>query len=213
MQIIDLSLTMRPHMRGIAWDTAHTLADNGWNARTLHLYSHATTHMDAPRRFFEQVRSIEHLDLAKCVGPAWVIDVGVLEPRELITVGHLGDGAERIEPGDRVLLRSGWSAHPTYRDESPRIRLGLAQFFAERLVALLDVEPPSVAAVNDTEEITIVHQTLLQAGIVIVEGLTILESLREECVFFTALPLKIEGDDGTPVRAIAIEGSMDEILP
>lgn len=146
----------------------------------------------------------------------WVIDVGLLEPRELITVGHLGDGAERIEPGDRVLLRSGWSARidtPTYRDKLPRISLELAQFFAERLVALVGVEPPSVAAVDDTKEITIVHQTLLQAGIVIVEGLTNLESLREERVFFTALPLKIEESDGTPVRAIAIEGSMDEILP
>ncbi len=95
----------------------------------------------------------------------------------------------------------------------PRISLELAQFFAERLVALVGVEPPSVAAVDDTGEITIVHQTLLQAGIVIVEGLTNLESLREERVFFTALPFKIEGGDGTPVHAIAIEGSMDEILP
>lgn len=216
MHIIDLSLTMRPHMRGIAWDTAHTLAENGWNARTLHLYSHATTHMDAPRHFFQRGQSIEHLDLAKCVGPAWVIDVGLLEPRELITLAHLGDFTERIEPGDRVLLRSGWSTRVdslTYRDELPRISLELAQFFAERLIALLGVEPPSVAAVDDMEEITAVHQTLLQAGIVIVEGLTNLESLREERVFFTALPLKIEGGDGTPVRAIAIEGSMDEILP
>ena len=216
MQIIDLSLTMRPHMRGIAWDTAHTLADSGWNARTLHLYSHATTHMDAPRHFFEQGQSIEHLDLAKCVGPAWVIDVGALKPRELITVDHLGDVAERIEPGDRVLLRSGWSTRvdsPAYRDELPRISQALAQFFAERLIALVGVEPPSVAAVDDMEEITAVHQTLLQAGIVIVEGLTNLESLREERVFFTALPLKVEGGDGTPVRAIAIEGSMEEILP
>ena len=78
MQIIDLSLTMRTYMRGIAWDIAHTLADNGWNARTLHLYSYVTTHMDAPRQLFEQGQSIEHLDLAKYVGPAWVIDVGVL---------------------------------------------------------------------------------------------------------------------------------------
>ena len=146
-----------------------------------------------------------------------MIDVGALKPRELITVDHLGDFAERIEPGDRVLLRSGWSTRvdsPAYRDELPRISLqALAQFFAERLIALVGVEPPSVAAVDDMEEITAVHQTLLQAGIVIVEGLTNLESLREERVFFTALPLKVEGGDGTPVRAIAIEGSMDEILP
>jgi kynurenine formamidase len=216
LNIIDLSLTMRPHMRGIAWDTAHTIADDGWNARTLHLYSHATTHMDAPRHFFPQGLTIDHLDLAQCVGPAWVIDVGQLQPRELITKAHLGAYAERIEPGDRVLLRSGWSARveePAYRDELPRISLELAQFFAERLIALVGVEPPSVAAIDDMEEITAVHQTLLQAGIVIVEGLTNLDAIRAERVFFTALPLKIEDGDGTPVRAIAIEGPMDDILP
>ena len=216
MRIIDLSLTMRPHMRGIAWDIAHTLVNNEWNARTLHLYSHATTHMDAHRHFFEQGQSIEHLDLAKSVGPAWVINVGVLEPCELITVNHLCDGAERIEPGDRVLLRSCWSARidiPTYRDDLPRISVELSHFFAKRLIALVGVEPPSVAAVDDIEEITVVHQTLLQASIVIVEGLTKMESLREERVFFTAIPIKMEGSDGTSVRAIAIESFIDKILP
>ena len=199
MRIIDLSLTMRPHMRGIAWDTAHTLANNEWNARTLHLYSHATTHMDAHRHFFEQGHSIEHLYLAKSVGPAWVIDVGVLEPCELITVNHLCDGAERIEPGDRVLLPSCWSARidiPTYRDDLPRISVELSHFFAKRLIALVGVEPLSVAAVDDIEEITVVHQNLLQASIVIVEGLT-----------------KMEGCDGTSVRAIVIESFIDKILP
>lgn len=203
-------------MRGIAWDTANTIADDGWNARTLHLYSHATTHMDAPRHFFERGLTIDHLDLSKCVGPAWVIDVGHLQPRELITLAHLGDVAQRIEPGDRVLLRSGWSARvnePAYRDQLPRISLELAQFFAERLIALIGVEPPSVAAIDDMEEITAVHQTLLGAGIVIIEGLTNLNAIRSERVFFTALPLKVEGGDGTPVRAIAIEGAMDDLLP
>ena len=96
----------------------------------------ATTHMDASRHFFEQGQSIEHIDLAKYAGPAWVIDVGVLEPREFITIGHLGDGAELIEPDDCVLLRSGWSARidtPAYRDKLPRIRLELSQFFAQRI--------------------------------------------------------------------------------
>ena len=70
-----------------------------------------------------------------------------------------------------------------------------------------------MAAIDYMEEITIIHKTLLQADIVIVKGLTNLESLREERVFLTALPLKIEGSDGRLVHAIAIEDSMDEILP
>lgn len=60
---------------------------------------------------------------------------------------------------------------------------------------------------------TIIYKNLLQADIVIVKGLTNLESLREERVFFIVLPLKIEEGDGTLERAIAIEDYMDEILP
>jgi len=214
MGIVDLSLTMTPQLRGIGWDTANTIKDDGWNARTLHLYSHATTHMDAPRHFFERGLTIDHLDLEKCVGPAWVVDVGELGPRDLITVESLGDYAERIGPGDRVLLKSGWSkriAEPAYRDELPRISLELAQFFAERLIALVGVEPPSVAAIDDIEEITAVHQTLLAAGIVIVEGLTNLDALKTDRITFIALPLKVADGDGTPVRAIAIEGDLSEL--
>ncbi len=85
-------------------------------------------------------------------------------------------------------------------------------FFSERSIALIGIGPPSFEAINDIEEITIIHKTLRQADIVITERLTNLEFLREKRIFFTALPLKIEEGDRTLVRAIAIENSMDEIL-
>ena len=85
-------------------------------------------------------------------------------------------------------------------------------FFSERPFALIGIEQPSFEAVNDIEEITIIHKTLRQADIVITERLTNLEFLREKSIFFTALPLKIERGNRTLVRAIAIENSMDEIL-
>ena len=50
------------------------------------------------------------------------------------------------------------------------------------------------------------YQTLLAGEIVIVESLANLRNLQEKKVFFIALPLKIEGRDGSPVRAVAIEG-------
>jgi kynurenine formamidase len=216
MNIIDLSLTMRTGMRGIAWDTHTTLAEEGWNSRTLHLYSHATTHMDAPRHFFERGLTIDYQDLNKCIGPAFVVDLGEVAPRQLIEVADLGPLAKKIGPGDRLLFKSGWSKRvdePAYRDELPRISLELAEFLAAKLVALVGVEPPSVAAVNDLEEITAVHCTLLGAGVVIVEGLCNLDQLTQEQVTFIALPLKVEDGDGTPVRAIAIEGDLAGLAP
>lgn len=47
-RIVDLTLTLRDGMRGVAFEQAKTISREGWNARTLHLYSHAGTHMDAP---------------------------------------------------------------------------------------------------------------------------------------------------------------------
>ena len=51
-----------------------------------------------------------------------------------------------------------------------------------------------------------VHKILLKAEIVIVEGLAHLNKLKRDRVFFIAAPLKIKGRDGSPVRAMAVEG-------
>jgi kynurenine formamidase len=53
--------------------------------------------------------------------------------------------------------------------------------------------------------LTTVHQILLRGGVTIVEGLANLDRLSCPHVEFIALPLKIVGGDGCPVRAIARE--------
>ena len=87
----------------------------------------------------------------------------------------------------------------------PRISIELARWLVERRVALIGVEPPSVADVNNKQEVTEVHQMLLRASVVIVEGLANLDRLESAQVQCIALPLRIDGGDGFPVRAVAIE--------
>ena len=50
-RIIDLTLTVRPGMRGVEFEKLHTVNEHGWNSRMLHLYSHCGTHVDAPLHF------------------------------------------------------------------------------------------------------------------------------------------------------------------
>ena len=207
-RIVDLTLAMSPGMRGVDFEANSTIDGKGWNTTMLHLYSHAGTHMDAPYHFIAQGETLENLMLQKCIGPARVLDLTFVKPRDLITVEHLAPYAKAIEPGSRLLLKTGWSTRadtPEYRSHLPRVSLPLAEWLAERKIALLGVEPPSVADVNNKEELTMVHQALLGAEIVIVEGLANLDALRQEEVTFIALPLKLEGGDGSPVRAIAVE--------
>jgi kynurenine formamidase len=209
-RIIDLTLTVRPGLRGVQFETLHTVQQHGWNSRMLHLYSHSGTHMDAPLHFAVGDGTIDRIPLDNCIGPAWVVDLAGIAPRALITPGHLRTVADRLSPGDGLLLKTGWSAHvgdaQIYRESLPRISEELALWCVERRVRLLGVEPPSVADVNNLDELTTVHRILLAGGVIIVEGLANLDALQEERVVFAAVPLKIDGGDGSPCRAFAWEG-------
>jgi four helix bundle protein len=209
-RIIDLTQTMRPAMRGVNWEQATTVEREGWNSRMLHLYSHAGTHMDAQTHFGAGEETIDQHTPERCMGPAWVVRLGGVKPKQLHEVADLGDIAHLFRKGESLLLHSGWSLHAAdpslYRDQLPRISEGLARWCVERGVKMLGVEPPSVADVTNMEELTLIHRILLGGGVTIVEGLTNLDALTQAKVFFGALPLRIQGGDGCPCRAFAIEG-------
>ena len=206
---IDLTLTMRPGMRGIDWESAATVEKEGWNARLLHLYSHSGTHMDAPTHFGCGEQTIDAIPLDDCVCQAWIADVTHLPPKALIKPEDLGDIRDRFSPGEGLLLHTGWSRHAHdgeyYRSDFQRVSENLARWCVEHQVRMLGVEAPSVADVFNLEEVTVIHHILLRGGVVIVESLAQLEQIQENPVHFMALPLKVEGGDGAPCRALAME--------
>jgi arylformamidase len=208
VNVIDLSLAIDNQMPGVDVSIAKRLEVEGWNATTLSLYSHCGTHMDAPRHFLPEGATLDRQDLSVCIGPATVVNLAPAEPRQLITVDDLSAVDDAIGPGTRLLFRTDWHKRygtPEYRNELPRISLELAQWLVERKVAMIGVEPPSVADVNNKQELTEVHQTLFRGNVLIVEGLANLDQIRSSNIEFIALPMKITGGDGSPVRAIAIE--------
>lgn len=207
MKITDLTLTYEEGMRGVAFETAKTKAVDGWNAKTLHLYSHAGTHMDAPFHFDVGDQTIDEFDVSRFVCDSWVVPIDA-HPKQKLKVGDLGMFADLIEKGDGVILQTGWSEfvnESKYREELPGIHESLAHWFVEKGINMLAVEPPSVADVMDLEEVTKIHEILLGGDIIIVEGLTNLDALTKERVKLVALPLKIKDGDGAPARVIAME--------
>ncbi len=208
MRVIDLSLTVDGEMPGVSISVAKRLEVEGWNATTLSLYSHCGTHMDAPRHFLSDGATLDQQDLSVCVGDAIVINLAPAAPKQLISVADLGTHAESIGAGSRLLFRTDWHKRygtPEYRNELPRISMELATWLVNRRVGMIGVEPPSVADVNNAVELTDVHQTLFRGNVLIVEGLANLDQLTQASVEFIALPMKVSGGDGSPVRAIAIE--------
>lgn len=210
IRVVDLTMPLKPGMRGVEITPKFTLAKEGWNASTLSLYSHAGTHMDAQVHFEAGPETIDQHTPHRCMGRAWLINLAGIKPKALIEISNLGDLATRFQPSDSLLLRTDWSQHvdnsAIYRDGLPRISDALANWCVAKKVKLLGVEPPSVADVTNLPEVTRIHKILLGGGVTIVEGLCNLDQLAGPKIFFAALPLRIAGGDGCPCRAFAVEG-------
>jgi len=207
MKLIDLTLAYEQGMRGVAFENAKTKAVDGWNSKMLHLYSHAGTHMDAPFHFEVSDQTIDEFEVSRLVCDSVVIPIHATTGQK-INLKDLGDYADLINKGDGVILKTGWSAYvydDRYREQLPGIHESLAKWFVGQGINMLAVETPSVADVMDLEEVTKIHEILLGGDIIIVEGLTNLESVSKEKVKLIALPLKIKGGDGAPARVIAME--------
>ena len=208
MRIIDLTVALKQGMRGVGFETFKVLEKDGWNARMLHLYSHAGTHVDAPLHFGVNDTTIDQIPPERLVADAWVIDVPVVTDSVKIGIGHLKDVKDKLTAGEGLLFRTGWHRFiddEKYRSALPWIGRELATWCVERKVKLIGVEPPSVAILTDMKELQAVHRILLSGDIVLVEGLCNLEQIQKPKVQIIALPLKIEGGDGAPARVIAIE--------
>ena len=209
-KVIDLSLPyyhempVHPEDPRIGFINFANIATHGCNMSQLILSSHGGTHMDAPYHFIESGLSIDKVDLGRCTGPAVVINLAGLAAKRDLVISDLEPYQEQIKAGTGLLLRTDWyKKFPDmeYYNDFFGVSTELAEWLADKDISLIGVETPAIHP-KDYEP---VHKAFLSKDIVIVECLANLDSLTLDEVFFTALPLKLQGLDASPVRAIAIE--------
>jgi len=204
----DLTHTFHGGIAGYSDQVARTLEADGWNAKTLTIYSHAGTHMDSPHHFGVNNQTIDKFLPTDLMGNALIINVSIYEDKQLIrledVIGQLSDFCS----GDSLLIRTQWSKKlqlPGFKTNLPRVSEDFAIWCVTNKVKLLGVEPPSVADVENLAEVTKIHQILLGGDVVIIEGLKNLDEIKSKRVFLMAMPLKISNGDGAPARVIAFE--------
>ena len=126
------------------------------------------------------------------------------QPRN-ITRADLEKWAPDLRRTRKAILHTGWAARWMKHDfftGYPDITPDGAQFLVECGVELVGVETGSVDYhPNNT------HIVLLGNDVLILEGLTNLDQILTSEFLFSAIPLNIEGRDGSPVRAMAILNS------
>lgn len=212
MKYIDLTLPYTEEIAGFSFSNAKTLEKDGWNASNLQIYSHAGTHLDAPIHFGVSDFTVDQFIPEDFIAErAWVVDISACmaacTAAYLIEIEDLKEVKTHFQKGDSLLIRSDWYKKlgtSAYRNALPRISQALAHWMVENQVKIVGVEPPSVADVNNIEEVTLIHKILL-GNVIIVEGLCHLDQITQPFVKLMTFPLKIKNGDGAPCRAIAIE--------
>ena len=211
-EIIDLSHSIAPDTPSYPGDPAtemewaQRIDRDGCNVSKLTLCAHIGTHMDAPLHFIPDGRPVDQIPLNRLYGPASLIDFAPgyqLEPSTPLTPEMFAKHDDLFTPGARVLFRTGWYnrfGSAGFYDGYPFITNAAADWIAERRIGLLGMDMPS-----PNPDPVHVHKALLSPGveIVIVESLTNLDRLPHTFVFI-GFPLKLNGSDGSPIRAAAL---------
>ena len=159
---------------------------------------HSGTHADAFFHFEDHGLTIDQFGPERYVGKAAVVDLSAKFAKSLgeITIADLEAGAT----APRLLLKTGaWPDSTKFPDAIPVLAEGVAEWMRNRGVRLLGLDLPSVDAIDSKDLRN--HHALAAVDIAIVEGLDL--SAAEAGVYsLAALPLKIIGGDGAPVRAV-----------
>jgi arylformamidase len=163
---------------------------------------HSGTHADAFFHFEESGLTIDQFQPERYLGPAIVVDLS--EKFAGFSGTSLGeitiDDLEASARAPRLLIKTGaWPDSTKFPRAIPVLAMGVAEWMRGRGIKLLGVDLPSVDAIDSKELRN--HHALAAADIAIVEGLDLSE-VEAGVYSLAALPLRIIGGDGAPMRAI-----------
>jgi arylformamidase len=207
MQIIDISLTLRTGLA--AWpgedfwqlDAVHRIAESGAvNVSRIGMGLHCGTHVDAPWHFGLSDQTVESLPLDRFLTPARVVDC-----THAAAAVSRGDLEGRIDDTPAVLLKTRNSgtleSGAPFNRQFVHLDPSAASYLVDAGIRTVGVDYLSVEGFF--ADGAPVHRILLGARVAIVEGLD-LSGVEPGDYTLVAVPLKIEGGDGAPCRAVLI---------
>ncbi len=210
MTIYDISLTVSPNLPTWPGDPRPELKlyesiDKGalYNATWISSSVHIGTHIDAPRHFINDGRTVEQVPLDVLMGPCYVAQLpdGVdAITSEVLERSEITSAMKRVLFGTRNSHL--WTRGETSFDQDfVAITEDGAEWLVERGIQLVGIDYLSIAPYSDPIP---THVLLLGAGVVVLEGLNLSNVMRGFYDLY-CLPLKIAGSDGAPARAILIQ--------
>ena len=209
MDWIDLSLVLKPGIPVYPGDPSFELhaflthEQDGLQASALSMSCHSGTHLDAPRHFCANGETIDQLPIGRLIGPAYVADLA-WEPDQLLDLTTVDLSA--MLAGDMLLLATGWDSRAMtelYYRNIPVFAPGSSEWLIHQGIQVLGLDLPTVVESAEPADPAMMHRQLLGNGIIILESLAQLRPLAGQRIWLHAVPLRLAGCDGSPVRAYA----------
>lgn len=211
MAFIDLSHTIEPGMPQWPGDdqplAIHRRSEHGADSHmssSIEFGCHIGTHIDAPLHFLANAPAVDTMALDRFIGPALVVRCGDGDTAAAIGPEVL-DGHDLAGVGF-VLFDTGWDRHwgsDRYYREWSWLSPALAEILAAAGLKGVGLDTPSLDPYGGQAA----HDICAPAGMINIENLANLGALPDRGAELIVLPLKLEGTEASPVRAIArVEG-------
>ncbi|KAB8129345.1 cyclase family protein [Gracilibacillus oryzae] len=204
MKFYDISMEIHQNMQ--VWENLeskkpvfHTKTFGHITDTTLKMNAHTGTHIDAPLHMINNTETIESTPLEKLVRKVKVIVLEHVD--DAITKADLE--AHSIRKDDFLLLKTKNSSYEENSFDFTFVYLKEdgAEYLAEKQITGVGID---TLGVERSQEQFPTHITLLQADIVILEGLRLAEVPAGE-YFMVAAPLKIKGIEAAPARVLLFD--------
>jgi arylformamidase len=172
----------------------------GANVSFIRFGSHTGTHADAARHFFDDGQTVDHIPLERLIGPALLLAFS----DDVRSVSAADLKKHDLQGETRILLRTRNSDFLSKREFVPDytyLAPDGAQYLVDNGVELVGIDYLSIEQFHSGHHKT--HRTLLEKSVVILEGLDLSVPAPGKYELI-CLPLRIEGCDGAPARAVLI---------
>ncbi|WP_319409732.1 cyclase family protein [uncultured Desulfosarcina sp.] len=181
------------------WKTMSMKNGDSANVSRIDIDVHTGTHVDAPRHFLEEGKTVDQLMLEDLIGFAMVANIPHVTA---ITESNL-DNLNMPVTTERILLRTRnsdlWAAGETeFKKNYVALTADAARWFVMKGIKLVGVDYLSVECYGESYP---AHEILLEAGVIIVECLN-LSGVKPGTYELICLPINIVGAEGAPARVL-----------
>jgi arylformamidase len=210
--VLDLGGAVLPPVRV---ERVASIGQHGFDAHALQFSTLTGTYLETAAHMIEGRPTIDQILLQDFIKPAKIMRLPNVGPRTLIRLDDLRRHAPRLEPGDALLIDTGWGKcwnQPDYISHAPAFAEATLEWFIEQPFSILGLDTPVMechwgAETGVADEAGPLLVPLYQRDMLLLAPLVNLDQISQLEGTLIAFPLNIVGVCSTPCRAIFVEGT------